>query len=342
MESKYPEFYSICAALRRNDPNCTQVGAFYDKGRCPDESGLMLGSALRNNTNVRAIELRLRYVLHRVRDSYGNPIRVPESPDSILYFLRHSSSLRTVKLWPHATLLPNQSFGSSCRYLLDLMVEAIADNPYGPIALTVDRERLILGIPPMGVRIQALTRALQVSKSIEKLMIWLGMDHNESFEIRRGFQRGPILDGNSLGDPVESARTLLAKALRDNCYLKHLEILPGSCKSSVSAVLRVLPRNGSLCTVVCDDLNRDQLGQVRMYCTRNQQVNDLLAKLTRDSEEGSVDSNAVLPMIPRVFAVVQHSRRMAACRMMQACLALSQDVGPKPDKKRSACDLKGL
>jgi hypothetical protein len=216
------------------------------------------------------------------------------------------------------------------------MVEAVADNPHGPIALTVGHEALVVGSPlPMGLSVQALTNALQVGRSIEKLVICLGSD--DTLEFRRKFQFGPIMDFEFLEGSDESPRTLLATAVRDNCYLKHLEILPGSCDISITAVLKAIRRNGSLCTVVCNDFfNCDRMGRVRMYCTRNRHVHELLAKLTRDSEEDSMESNALLPMIPRVFAVVQQARRMAGSRMIQACLALSQVIGPKADKKRAS------
>jgi hypothetical protein len=223
----------------------------------------------------------------------------------ILDFLRRSPTLRTVKF---------RTSLHDCReeiILARYAVMAVAENRHGPITLHLDEVEM----PP-----DSISDALRATKSMEELVIWLD-------------------DGSSPDqDPVPleieekqraAGRDLMAQAFQDNCSLKRLQILEDSDPQSVAALVDALRQNGGLISVEYPDFTDTQRRRAQMYCTRNQYISHIMAELMEcDDTERSRRNADWLPIVPALFAVVQHSPRMAAWRIYQALIGLANDLGP--------------
>jgi hypothetical protein len=178
----YRFFNTLCDALHRNDPHCTEVAVIWDPARlelgnrddfCPVGYGPRLGRALRGNEIVQTVELQLGRFFPRPPSS-GNTDT--EDLNGVFDFLGRSPTLRTVKLRTSGTgvrLIANME-----NLLVRTAVCAMAENPHGPLALHLDNVQVGEGSHPVSVPLETLARALNATKSLQELVVWLGNDGN--------------------------------------------------------------------------------------------------------------------------------------------------------------------
>jgi hypothetical protein len=337
----YSIFNSLCEALHRNDPRCTQAAVIWDCERyengdrddlCPVGYGPRLGRALKGNEFVETIELQLGCLLpypivDHINDGDAN---------GVLDFLRNSSTLRTVKLRTSGTMDGDREICDGETLLVRSAVMAVAENPHGPIALHLDHVLVEEGSYPVDVPPDTLASAMRTTKSIEELIVWLGDGGSP------GFYFGEEYEG-CISDEYEEqrktiGRTRVAEAFRDSCSLKRLQILLDSDAHAITLLVESLRHNGSLLSVEYEDFTETQRGCVQLYCNRNQHVYDVLAELG-ELDTQRVDRRKVewLPIMPMVFAVVQHSPRMAASQIFRGLLGLAEELGlaGRPSSKRT-------
>jgi hypothetical protein len=321
----YRFFNVLCEAVHRNDPHCTEVAVIWDRERldlgnrddfCPVGYGPRLGRALRGNEFVQTIELQLGSFLPRPPSDNNDTADL----NGVFDFLGRSSTLRTVKLRTSGTGV--RLIANSEALLVRTAVCAISQNPHGPLALHLGYAQVEEESHSVNVPLETLAHALRATKSLEELVAWLGNGGSTGLSFGRENEWW-------YGPPMEDGRTQVARAFRDNCSLKRLQILGGSDAQSVAALVDALHHNGSLITVEYEDFTDTQRRRAQMYCVRNQRVSDVLAELSEpDAEEVSRRKVDWLPILPMFFAVVQHSPRMAASRMLQGLTGLAEELGP--------------
>jgi hypothetical protein len=131
---------------------------------------------------------------------------------------------------------------------------------------------------------------------------------------------------------MASGHACIAQAFRNNCSLKRLQILEESNAESVAVLVEALYQDGSLITVDAVDFTEAQVRRVQSYCARNQGIADTISQLGASDDDADEvlhrDKVEWLAILPRLFAVVQHSPRMAACRILQGLMGLAEELGP--------------
>jgi hypothetical protein len=339
----YSIFNTLCEALHRNDPHCTEVAVIWDCDRyengdrddfCPVGYGLSLGRALNGNEFVQTIELQLGCLLpYPIMDHINDG-----DANGVLDFLRNSSTLTTVQLRTSGTMDGDREICDGETLLVRYAVMAVAENPHGPIALHLDHVVVEEGSYPVDVPPDTLASALRTTKSIEELIVWMGDGGSP------GFYFGEEYEG-CISDEYEEkrkiiGRTSVAEAFRDNCSLKRVHILLDSDAHAIALLIEALRSNGSLLSVEYEDFTETQRDCVQFYCNRNQHIYDVLAELSESELEAKrVDRSKVdwLPIMPMFFSVVQHSRRMAASQLLRGLLGLAEELGLKgrPSSKRT-------
>jgi hypothetical protein len=334
-DTDYLEFDELCKALHRKDPNCTEVAVIWDRERlninnvvskwCPVGYGPRLGRALKGNEFVQTIELQLGHLIPYSRENRIND----GDANGVLDFLRRSASLRTVKLRTSGLWIGNEE-----TLLMKLAVMAVAENPHGPLALHLDYVDVEEWSHPVDVPSDTLASALRATTSMEELLIWLGDGSYPEFYFDGEYDYfGYDEYGMPIIDEKEkekiASRSLIAQGFRDNCSLKRLYILVDSDGLSVAALVDSLRHNGSLISVEYRDFTEVQRDRVQSYCTRNREISDAIAELGEsDTDEVSRHKVDWLPIIPTLFAVVQHSPRMSASRFLQGLMGLADELGP--------------
>jgi hypothetical protein len=367
----YEDFDGLCKLLHSNDPNCTRAEVIWDDDRnydlCPIGYGPQLGEALRNNTVVNCIELQLGLLEQRgLNTESGQRTYVANSGDEVLHFLRHSTTLRTVKLRTGAMAGDHGMINyvdDEVTELVELAVMAVAENPHGPLVLHLDNTYLGDETSyPVNVPTDTLVNALRVSKTMQELVIWLGDGRTEPYE-----EPDDVEAQDEDAEEPEVIRAKIANAFGDNTSLQRLIIWWASDARTVQSLVETgLRRNGSIVSVKLCDGNAAQKRLAKRYCDRNQGVLNFLSKLqqhTKAASGGNNDAGDVvaaaaaanddankdddarqrrLQVLPPMFTVIQHSPRMAFSRVLQGLNALSEKeleghVGSQTgDRKRAS------
>jgi hypothetical protein len=336
----YSIFNTLCEALHRKDPRCTQVAVIWDRDRyengdrddfCPVGYGDRLGRALNGNEFVETIELQLGCLLpYPIMDHINDG-----DASGVLDFLRISATLRVVKLRTSGTMDGDREICDGETLLVRSAVMAVAENPHGPIALHLDHVEVEEGSYPVDVPPDTLVSALRTTKSIEELIVWLGDGGSPGFYFGDEYE-GFISDEDEKRRKIVD-RTKVAEAFRDSCSLKRLQILLDSDAQAITLLVEALRHNGSLLWVEYEDFTETQRGCVQLYCTRNQHIYDVLAELS-ESDTRRVDRRKadLLPVMPTFFAVMRHSPRMAASQILHGLLGLAEELGltGRPSSKR--------
>jgi hypothetical protein len=260
--------------------------------------------------------------------------------NGVLDFFRQSRTLRTVKLRTSGSADGERSISDGETLLVKLAVQAVAENPHGPLALHLDNVRVEEGSFPVDVPSDTLASALKSTTSIEELRIWLGDGSYPGYYFGEDYEEEdyededyeneddiPIVDEEE--KEKTAGRNLIAQAFRDNSSLIRLRILEESNPRPVAALVDALRHNGSLTTVEYRDFTQAQRDRLQLYCARNQGIFDLIAELSESDTDEVHRRRKVdwLPIIPTLFAVVRHSPRMAASRILQGLLGLDEVLG---------------
>jgi hypothetical protein len=126
------------------------------------------------------------------------------------------------------------------------------------------------------------------------------------------------------------ARSPVALALRGNQSLKRLQVSLDYSPQTITSLMQELLLNGSLISVevVGSYLTHAQRRQIQIYSTRNHRNTALFTEMSSHECGRNEEIGALLPMIPSVFSVMQHSPGTALSRMLHGLMAFDQCLGP--------------
>jgi hypothetical protein len=223
--------------------------------------------------------------------------RVPHHVTQLRSVAALSLVLRSVKLRTSGSGDGERRISDGETILAKLAVQAVAENPHGPLSLHLDNVRVAEGSFPVDVPADAFASALRTTTSMEEQLIWMGDGSYPGYYFGEDYEEEDYGDDDYEDEDEDdiptvdeekekekaAGRNLMAQAFRDNSSLRRLNILENSNPRSVAALVDALHHNGSLISVEYEDITEAQRDRVQLYCARNQGIFDLIAELRSES-----------------------------------------------------------